>query len=248
VTDYDRHGHGYAHRRRTDPRIAARINAALGSARTIVNVGAGTGSYEPPGRYVLAIEPSETMRAQRPPDRVPAIDARAEALPLDDASVDAAMALSTIHHWSDPIGGLRELRRVTRGPVLVLTFDIDALSDYWLVSFYAPEMVDVERRRMPTVSEVADTLGNARVESIALTRDCQDGIIEAFFGRPEAFLDDGVRQAQSAWRQLPAGVEERIVRTLAEDLMDGRWDARHGALRELPEYDSSLRLVVSARS
>jgi SAM-dependent methyltransferase len=248
VTDYDRHGHGYAHRRRTDPRIAAQINAALGSARTIVNVGAGTGSYEPPDRYVLAVEPSATMRAQRPSDRVPAIDARAEALPLDDDSVDAAMALSTIHHWSDPIEGLRELRRVARGPVLVLTFDIDAFSHHWLVADYAPEMVDVERRRMPTVSEVADTLGSARVESIALAHDCEDGFIEAFYGRPEALLEEGVRQAQSAWRQLPAGVEERIVRTLADDLDHGRWDERHGQLRELREYGSSLRLVVSAGS
>ena len=136
MSDYDRHGHGYSHQRRTDPAIAARINHALGGARTVLNVGAGTGSYEPHDRYVLAVEPSATMRAQRPPDVAPAIDARAESLPFDDDSVDAAMALSTIHHWSDPMQGLRELRRVARGPVLVLTFDMDRMTatGWWRIT------------------------------------------------------------------------------------------------------------------
>src|SRR5215208_3177943 len=120
-TLYDRAGHGYAEQRRPDPRLADPIHRALGSAATLVNVGAGAGSYEPPDRYVLAVEPSETMRRQRPDNLPPAIDAVAESLPLDDDAVEAAMAVLTVHHWSDPVAGLREMRRVARGPVVVLT-------------------------------------------------------------------------------------------------------------------------------
>src|SRR5439155_9834268 len=133
--------------RRPDPRIAAPIHAALGEARTVLNVGAGAGSYEPSDRWVLAVEPSATMRAQRPVDAAPAIDARAEALPLDDGAVDAAMACVTIHHWDDPVAGLRELRRVARGPVVVLTFDIDVFAHFWMVTDYVPEVLDDDRER-----------------------------------------------------------------------------------------------------
>ena len=130
--DYERHGHGYTAFRRPDPRIAAQVHRALGPARTVLNVGAGAGSYEPEGRYVLAVEPSAVMRAQRPRSLAPAIDAVAESLPLDDRSVDAAMAMITIHQWPDAGRGLREMRRVTRGPVVIMTFDGDALDRFWL--------------------------------------------------------------------------------------------------------------------
>jgi SAM-dependent methyltransferase len=245
LTDYDRHGHGYADHRRADPRIAARIHAALGEARKVVNVGAGAGSYEPEDRYVLAIEPSATMRLQRPPRLAPAIDARAEALPLDDASVDAAMAIITVHHWDEPGRGLRELRRVSRGPVVVLTFDIETLGSYWLVADYAPELLAAERECFPSVGEIVDALGGAQVEAVPVPADCRDGIVEAYYGRPEAYLDPAVRAAQSVWRRLPAGVETRTVAALAEDLASGAWDQRHGTLRDRGEYDAALRLIVA---
>lgn len=243
--DYDRHGGVYARHRRTEPRIAARLHAALGAARTVANVGAGTGSYEPADRHVVAFEPSATMRAQRPRDLAPAIDARAEALPLDDDAVDAAMAIFTVHHWADQPGGLRELRRVARGPVVVVTMDGDAFAGFWFTRDYAPETLADERARFPAIGDVAAALGGARVEDLPIPADCVDGFHEAFYGRPEAFLDPAVRAGQSTWPRLPAGVEDRIVGALASDLHSGAWDARHRDLRALPEYAGSLRLVVS---
>ena len=242
--DYEEHGRTYARHRREDPRIAARIRAALGEARTVVNVGAGAGSYEPEDRWVLAVEPSATMRAQRPPGAAPAIAAVAEALPLDDDAVDAAMACVTVHHWDPVQAGLRELRRVARGPVVVLTFDLDALPA-WLQDHLAEGLV-VERPRFPPVTEVAEILGGrTRIETIPTPGDCSDGFAEAFWKRPEALLDPEVRSAQSMWALLAPGVEERIVARLAADLESGAWDAEHGWLRGLGELDGSLRLVVS---
>jgi SAM-dependent methyltransferase len=183
--DYERHGRTYAAHRRADPRIAARIHAALGDARTVLNVGAGTGSYEPRDRWVLAVEPSATMRAQRPPDAAPAIDARAEALPLDDDALDAAMACVTIHHWQPPAAGLRELRRVARGPVVVFTFELDALPA-WQRRFLAPG-IEQERPRFPAIEAVAEALGGrTRVERVPTPADCTDGFFEAFWNRPSA--------------------------------------------------------------
>ncbi len=243
--DYDRLGHGYSRVRRTDPRIAARIHAALGDARTVVNVGAGAGSYEPSGRYVLAIEPSRTMRAQRPEHLAPAIDARAESLPLDDDSVDAAMAIITLHHWDDPLTGLRELRRVARDRVVVLTFDLDQLSRYWLISDYLPEGLDDDRRRFPTIAETTAALGSADVELVPVPADCTDGFFEAYYARPEAFLDPDVRAAQSIWPRLPDGAEQRAIAALAADLASGAWDERHGQLRHEDRYDAALRLITA---
>jgi SAM-dependent methyltransferase len=242
--DYERHGRTYAQHRRADPRIAARIHAALGAARTVVNVGAGTGSYEPEDRWVLAVEPSATMRAQRPPGAAPAIAARAEALPLDDGAVDAAMACVTIHHWEPRAAGLAELRRVARGPVVVFTFDLDALPA-WQHDFLA-ENVAVERPRFGPVEDVAAMLGgHVRIETIPTPADCTDGFFEAFWNRPEALLDPGVRSAQSVWALLPAGAEQRIVGRLRDALESGAWDAEHGHLRGQTELDGSLRLVIS---
>jgi len=243
--DYEAHGDGYTGRRQTDARIAARVHRALGDARTVLNVGAGAGSYEPTDRHVIAIEPAATMRAQRPPGLVPAITARAEALPLDDDAVDAAMAMLTVHHWDDPLAGLRELRRVARGPVVILTFDAPALGRFWLMDDYAPELLEDERRRFPAIADIVAGLGGARVEAIPVPRDCRDGIGEAYYARPEAFLDPAVRGAQSVWPRLGPGVEERIVTELARDLASGAWDERHGHLRHRPEWDGAVRLVVS---
>lgn len=242
--DYEQHGRSYARHRRSDPRIAARIHAALGDARTVLNVGAGTGSYEPDDRWVLAAEPSATMRAQRRNGAPPAIDARAEALPLDDNAVDAAMACVTIHHWEPPEAGLAELRRVARGPVLVFTFDLDGLPA-WQREHLA-EALEIEQPRFPSVDAVAATLGGrTRVEVIPTPGDCLDGFFEAFWNRPEALLDPEVRASQSIWEMLTPGVEEQIVKRLAAALRSGAWDAEHGHLRLQAARDGALRLVVA---
>jgi SAM-dependent methyltransferase len=245
--DYDRHGRTYARHRRPDPRIAAAITAALGSARTVVNVGAGTGSYEPRDRWVLAVEPSATMRAQRDRSAAPVIGGRAEALPFDDDAVDAAMACVTIHHWEPPAAGLAEMRRVARGPVVVFTFELSSLPE-WQTDYLA-EAVAIERPRFPAIAEVAEVLGGrTRIERLPTPGDCADGFFEAFWRRPEALLDPAVRSAQSIWALLPAGVENRIVDRLAADLNSGAWDARYGHLRQQDSLDGSLRLIVSQPS
>ena len=246
--DYGRHGQSYARIRRTDPRIAAWVHRALCEARTVLNVGAGAGSYEPEDRHVLAIEPSETMRVQRPRHLAPAIHGIAEKLPLDDQSVDASMALVTVHQWRDLDQGLRELRRVTRGPIVVLTFDGDALDRYWLAD-YAPELMAVERRRYPSMEAIAKGLGGStEVQVIPIPIDCVDGFTEAYYARPESFLDPTVRQSQSAWSFVPEADQRRIVKKLSDDLKSGTWDRKYGEWRSRPYFEGSLRLIVSHAS
>jgi SAM-dependent methyltransferase len=242
--DYDALGKTYAQQRRTDPRIARLVHEALGSARTVLNVGAGAGSYEPADRHVIAVEPSAEMRAQRPAHLTPAIHGIAEKLPLDDLSVDAAMALVTVHQWGDLEKGLAELVRVTRGPIVVLTFDGDALSRIWLAE-YAPELFAVERRRYPAIAGICAGLGaGCTVSPVPIPFDCVDGFIDAFYGRPEQFLDPAVRKSQSAWGFVEPAVEERIVAALEADLASGAWDARHGHLRTQPWFEGAVRLIV----
>jgi SAM-dependent methyltransferase len=242
--DYELHGRTYAQHRRPDPRIAARVHEALGDARTVLNVGAGTGSYEPVDRWVLAVEPSATMRAQRPPGAAPAIAAQAESLPLDDGAVDAAMACVTIHHWRPVEAGLAELRRVSRGPVVIFTFELDSLPA-WQQEFLAEGLVK-ERPRFPAIEHIAAVLGGrTRVERVSTPGDCADGFFEAFWRRPEQLLDPAVRSAQSMWALLDPGVEQRMVDRLAAALHSGAWDAEHGHLRGQESFDGALRLVVS---
>jgi len=245
--DYERHGVGYAGQRRTDPRIAAVVHAALGAARTVLNVGAGAGSYEPLDRHVVAVEPARAMRAQRPAHLTPAIDAVAERLPFDDRVFDAGMAMITIHQWPDVARGLAELVRVTRGPIVVLTFDGEALPRFWLAD-YAPELMATEQPRFPAIATVERLLGGqTTVQPIRVPIDCVDGFTEAYYARPECFLDAGLRRAQSAWSFLAPGVEDRIVERLRVDLACGAWDQRYGAWRRQPHFESSLRLIVSDR-
>ncbi len=242
--DYELHGRTYSRHRRPDPRIAARIKAALGDARTVLNVGAGAGSYEPDDRWVLAVEPSATMRAQRPPGSAPAIAGRAEALPLDDDSVDAAMACVTIHHWQSPAAGLAELRRVARGPVVVFTFELEHLPA-WQQEFLR-EGLELEAHRFPPIDDIAAALGpGARVERIPTPGDCEDGFFEAFWRRPEALLDPDIRASQSLWALLAPGEEQQMVARLAGALRSGAWDAEHGQLRGRESFDGALRLVIS---
>lgn len=244
-TDYGLVGAAYTRIRRTDCRIAALVHEALGDARTIVNVGAGAGSYEPLDRHVLPVEPSPAMRAERPAHLAPALHGVAEHLPFDDDSVDAAMAMVTVHQWPDAEAGLREMRRVARGPVVVLTFDGDELDRLWLMD-YVPELRVAEAARYPAVDTIARTLGpGTRVRPVPIPIDCVDGFTEAYYARPEAFLDPAVRRAQSAWTFLEPGVEERAMARLAADLTSGAWDERYGSLRTQPEFHGAVRLIVS---
>jgi Methyltransferase domain len=246
--DYETNGSGYGVIRRTDRRIESYVHEALGDARTVINVGAGTGSYEPEDRYVVAVEPSASMRSQRREGRVPAIDARAERLPFDEDSFEAAMAMVTVHQWEDPEAGLRELRRVSRGPVVVLTFDGDQLERFWLAD-YVPELMAAERSRYPAIDRICEILGGrTRVTAVPVPADCADGFTEAFYARPEAFLDPLVRRSQSAWGFVDPGVEDRFVEKLSADLSSGRWDREYGSLRNQDQFRGSLRLVRALRS
>jgi SAM-dependent methyltransferase len=242
--DYGRIGAGYTRYRQPDPHIAEFIRRALGDARTVINVGAGAGSYEPTDRVVTAIEPSASMRNQRPPHLPRAVDAVAEKLPFAADSFDAGMASFTVHQWADLAAGLAELRRVVRGPVLILTCDPGALDRFWLVA-YAPEAIAVEARRYPRIDTIVATLGNAEVLPVPIPLDCTDGFGEAYYGRPETLLDPGARLANSAWSFLAPEIGDRFVADLSRDLASGAWDAKYGALRTQPFFDGSLRLVVA---
>jgi SAM-dependent methyltransferase len=243
--DYEAGGQGYALRRQTDPRIAALVHEALGDARSVLNVGAGAGSYEPADRYVTAVEPSAAMRAQRPPGTAVAVDATAERLPFDDDSFDAAMATITIHQWSNLDRGLRELRRVSRGAVVILTFDAEALPDFWL-NDYVPEIIAVEGRRFPAIDHIVGVLGgDITVTAVPIPLDCVDGFGEAYYGRPEAFLDPEVRRSQSGWVLADPDAVDRGVARLRDALASGEWNARHGHLRTQPERVGSVRLIVA---
>jgi SAM-dependent methyltransferase len=244
-TDYSTLAIDYANVRRPDPRIAAQLAAALGDARTMINVGAGTGSYEPTDRHVVAVEPGAEMRAKRDPALPPAIDAVAEALPFDDDAFDAAQAVLTVHHWPDLEAGLAELRRVTRGPVVIMSADPAALADLW-VPAYTPEFHETERRRYPSPERIAAGLGVAEFESrpLVLPFDCTDGFTDSFYGRPEAMLEPAVRRAQSAWSFVDDEAQERFVAKLSADLESGTWDERHVHLRTQPEFVSSMRIFV----
>lgn len=242
--DYETAGVTYAYHRQTDPRIAQLIVNALGDARTVLNVGAGSGSYEPHDRYVVAVEPSATMRSQRSSNHVPAIIATAEALPFDDNAFAASMASLTIHHWPDAAAGLREIRRVTRGPIVLLTFDFESLDSFWLYD-YCPEMRSTDGSRFPTMQTLREWLGiNTEIHVAPVPFDCVDGFQQAFYGRPEMMLEPSIRKAQSGWSFVSEEVQERAIRNLADDLASGVWDKKYGHLRTQPTFDGALRIVV----
>jgi SAM-dependent methyltransferase len=266
--DYSRYASGYTNFRRPDARIQSAIDDALGGAVTVLNVGAGTGAYEPAHRDVTAVEPSASMRAERASAK-PAIDSTADDLPFADDSFDAGMSTMSVHQWPDLEAGLAELRRVVTGPVVILTADPAHLREFWL-NDYAPEVMATEARRFPAIDRVAAALGAAHAERqnggaargqrqnggaaqawvievrvVEIPLDCTDGFNQAYYGRPELFLDPGARAANSAWSFVGAEVEEQFVRELTRDLDDGTWDERYGQLRTQPTFDGSLRLVIS---
>ena len=242
---YDTIGATYTATRRTEPRIAAQVWAALGDARTVLNVGAGTGSYEPSDRDVLAVEPSALMRAQRPAGAAPCLAATAESLPFQDQSFDAAMAFATIHHWPDPIAGLRELRRVARRVVVFThdTSDAGWLRRFWLTRDYLPEVADILVGR-PAITELAGAIG-ARIEPVLIPWDCVDGFFEAYWRRPEAYLDESVRRGVSVWARVGPDVERRAVHGLRDDLASGRWAERNQDLVDLDAAELGLRLLIA---
>lgn len=244
-TDYSAIAADYANVRRPDPRIGAQLAAALGDARTVINMGAGTGSYEPTDRHVVAVEPAAEMRARRDLALPPAIDATADALPFDDDAFDAALAVFTIHHWPDLERGLAEVRRVTHGPVVIMTADPEALADLWLAE-YAPEFHQTERARYPDLARIAAALGGSLdIRPLRIPLDCTDGFADAFYGRPEAMLDAAVRNAQSAWSFVDAEAQSRFTERLRADLDSGAWDERHGHLRTQPELEASIRILIA---
>lgn len=242
--DYGRIGGRYTDYRRPDPRIAAAITAALGEARSVLNIGAGAGSYEPRDRDVTAVEPSATMRAQRASDLPAAVDAVAEDLPFGDDTFDAAMTTFSVHQWLDIDAGLAEIRRVTRGPIVVLTCDPALLDRFW-INDYLPEVLAAEAQRYPTMERLTAALGGrVDVTPVPVPADCTDGFTEAFYGRPEKLLDPGARLSCSSWSFVPADVVAAAMDRLHADLTAGRWDRRHGSLRSAADFDGSLVLVV----
>jgi SAM-dependent methyltransferase len=240
---YDSIGTTYTVTRRTEPRIAAQVWAALGDARTVLNVGAGTGSYEPSDRDVTAVEPSAVMRAQRPANAARCVAANAARLPFEDESFDAAMAFATVHHWPDPIAGVLEMRRVARRVVVFTceTTDRHWRRRFWLTRDYLPE---IDASRVGLATELARAIG-ARIEPVLIPWDCVDGFFEAYWRRPEAYLDEHVRRGISLWAKVGPEAEMRAVNTLREDLASGRWAERNRDLLDLEAAELGLRLLVA---
>jgi SAM-dependent methyltransferase len=237
---YDVIGVNYAELRKPDPRIAGIVAHALGQARNALNVGAGTGSYEPPDRSVTAVEPSGAMIRKRKATAAMAIQASADALPFGDASFDASMAILTIHHWPDKEAGLREMRRVTRGPIVLLTFD--PAQRPWLTD-YLPQLAALDEAQMPTMSDYARWLGAVRVTPVPVPHDCSDGFLYAYWRRPAAYLDAHIRSGISSFWTL-RNVDDGL-RGLDRDLRSGEWERRYATLLALDEHDAGYRLVVS---
>ena len=238
---YDEIGTRYATGRRTDPRIASAILDALGSAASVVNVGAGTGSYEPTDRRVVAVEPSTVMLSQRRAGSAPAVRARAEALPFATAGVDAALAVLTVHHWSNALSGIRECVRIARERVVILTWD-PASAGFWLVQEYFPEMLALDRVIFPPIDRLTACFRDADVRVVPVPADCEDGFLGAFWRRPAAYLRPEVRDAISSFHRI-ADARPALAR-LDADLRSGAWDERHGALLAKPACDVGYRLVI----
>lgn len=250
VTRYDTIGVSYSQTRREDPRFRAQIHAALADARTVVNVGAGTGAYEPRDRHVIAIEPSDVMAAQRARDRVPAIRASAGSIPLRDRSVDAAMAVLSVHHWDEEREqGVRELRRVARGAVVIMTYDATVSGAMWLMADYLPEVATLDLRTFPPLEELAEWLGgDVRINEMPIPCDTPDWMLGSFWAHPERVLDASARAATSGFARLSTNVVDRVVSDVSRDLASGVWDDRYGHLRRLEALDVGLRLVVATSS
>ncbi len=243
---YDRIGHGYSELRREDPRLAARIRVALGGAKSVINVGAGAGSYEPTAPLVVAVEPSQVMVSQRAASRAVVIRALAQALPLRDGSVDAAMSALSMHHWAPHAeAGVREMRRVARTRVVILTIDAEVSGEMWLMAEYLHEVAELDRRIFPPIDVIHGWLGShTEVVVVPVPADTCDWTLMSFWAHPERVLDAGARAATSGFARMTPQVVQRVVRAVTDDLRSGRWDDRHGELRRSKELDVGLRLLV----
>ena len=237
---YDRIGGDYRQTRKKDPRLARLIARELRDAETIVNVGAGTGSYEPTDRFVVAVEPSRVMLQQRPPKAAPAAQAIAERLPFRDDAFDAAMAVLTVHHWSDQHAGLRELSRVARERIVLLTWD-PSNEGFWLMRDYFPQFLEADRKRLPPIERLLSFLGDARVITVPIPHDCADGFLGAYWRRPEAYLNAEIRSGISSFATCR---DLSPLQRLEEHLHTGEWQRRYGELLEEEELDIGYRLVV----
>jgi len=242
--DYDSKSHNYSSIRKADPRIGEYVRKSLSDSDTILNVGAGTGSYEPEDKFVIAVEPSAVMRAKRLAlGRNPAVNGKADDLPFDDKSFDATLAVLTIHHWPDLKAGLLEIKRVSKKRITILTYDPEILDIFWNVHYF-PQLIEIERSRYPKLNYIAECLGEQiKITNIKIPFDCTDGFQEAFYGRPEAFLQEEVRNAQSAWGFLDKNIENQYVKRLSDDLVSGEWDRLYGHHRTMPEFEGAFRLL-----
>jgi SAM-dependent methyltransferase len=243
---YDTIGEGYRSYRRPDPRIAAAIERALGDSSSVVNVGAGCGSYEPSHRQVVAVEPSLTMVQQRPRAAAPAVRAFASALPFCDASFDASLAVLTVHHWSELQRGLAEMRRVARGRVVLFTHDPDR-TGFWLEDYF-PEMFREIRRTLPALDGLRRAMGPTETIDVEVPRDCADGFLCAYWCRPDSYLDAARRSAISSFAMLPPAALEGGLAQLGDDLRSGEWQRRYGHLDSKPSIDLGYRILVGAPS
>jgi SAM-dependent methyltransferase len=237
---YDEIGKGYSATRKPDPRIAEMIQASLGDAISVLNVGAGTGSYEPIDRQLTAVEPSIAMIQQRKPGAALVIQASADDLPFDDKSFDASMAIMTLHHWPDKAAGLREMRRVTKGRIVLMTFDPSRRP--WLTD-YIPELAEIDDRQMPRMDEYESLLGPVDIQPIPIPHDCCDGFLYAFWRRPNAYLDPKIRSGSSSFWSIGSALAG--IDRLKSDLESGAWNDRYRDLMLLDTYDVGYRLVVS---
>jgi len=241
---YDRIGADYCSTRRADPRIAAQVYAALATMGSVIDVGAGAGSYEP-AQTVAAVEPSAVMIAQRPPGSAPCVRAVAEALPLRDNCVDATMAMLTVHHWSDLAAGIDELHRVTRSRIVVLTWDQTVLRDFWLLREYLPEAARINEVLHVPLERLVQLLGGARVQTVSVPHDCTDGFGAAYWRRPEAYLDPTVRAGISMLAYASEQALAEGLAALAADLRSGQWQQQHSELLEQQQFDAGYRLLIS---
>lgn len=243
MTRYDELGRSYSATRAPDPRIAAQIEAALGDARSVVNVGAGTGSYES-GTTTWAVEPSEVMIAQRRPGSAPVVRASAESIPLPDDSADAVMALMTMHHWADLDAGIAEMRRIARRRLVVFTWDPAITTQFWLMREYLPAVAERDLEVGLPVDDLAERLGGARVIDVPIPADCVDGLLAAYWRRPEAFLDPVVRAGMSGLAVPGDEVLAPGLARLAADVESGAWAERHADLLERDELSCGYVLLV----
>lgn len=240
---YERLGLAYGQARRADPRIDDLVAAAIGDARSVINVGAGTGSYEPSGRYVVAVEPALTMRARRPARAAPCVDASAEALPFDDRSFDVAMAVYTDFHWSDRALGIAEMRRVARRAVVLLTVDSVTADRYWLIRDYFPQGKDL----FAPVADLLSMLPGAEARTVMIPDDCQDGFVQAFWKRPHALHDPEIRSSMALFGRMPDDEVKAGIDRLRVDLQAGTWQQRNDCLLDASSLDLGHRIVVWRR-